>query len=185
MKLQEVTLQQEPEEVSYTIFCDLDGVLADFKKEMRKILKSPVESQQYSDDLYAKDPAFRKRMWKTVADYQKDNGPTLWRHLELLPDAMQLWNFIKDKNVQILTATGDSKYGSAAQKRAWVTEHFGSAVRCNFVKSAPLKAEYAGSHHILIDDQARATQPFIQAGGIGIVHTSAASTIAKLKELGV
>ncbi len=102
-----------------------------------------------------------------------------------MPDAHELWNFIGPKGAQILTATGDPKYGSGEQKRAWVTEHFGSSVRMNLVRSAPDKAEYAGPHRILIDDQARATKPFEAAGGIGIVHTSAASTIEQLKKLGV
>ena len=184
MKLEEVVLQQDPKEVSYQIFCDLDGVLANFKKEMHRVLGSFGDTVQYSDDEYARDPKYRKRMWTSIGEYQKVHGPVIWRNLELLPDAMELWNYIKDKNTQILTASGQDKYDAKQQKRAWVTEHLGSAVRINFVVAGPLKAQYAGPHNILIDDQARNIGPFNQAGGIGILHTSAASTIAKLKELG-
>jgi 5'(3')-deoxyribonucleotidase len=188
MKLQEVRLNQDPEEeISYVIFCDIDGVLADFKSQMTKVFHSMNNdnTQEYSDEQYAKDPKFRSQMWKLITAYQKKHGQILWRHLELMPDAMQLWNYIKNKNPQILSATGNETYGAPEQKRAWITEHFGSSIRINLVKSAPDKAEYAAPNHILIDDQLRAIQPFQAAGGIGIHHTGAANTIVQLKKLGI
>ena len=38
--------------------------------------------------------------------------------------------------------------------------------------------------NILIDDTKKKLDPWIEAGGIGILHTSAASTISELKEWG-
>lgn len=190
MRLDEITLEQDPQEQSYTIFCDLDGVLADFKSELsNKIFKDTAnelgEDGEYSEARYASDPKFRNHMWKAVALYQKKHGFVVWNGLELLPDSMELWNYLKTRNPQILTATGDAKYRAAEQKREWVTKHFGSAVRMNFVKAAPLKAQFAKPNHILIDDQLRAIDPWIAAGGIGIHHISAVKTITELKKLGV
>jgi 5'(3')-deoxyribonucleotidase len=190
MKLNELSMEQEPQEKSYAIFCDLDGVLADFKSELsQKVFKDTSNdlggTGDYSDERYANDPKFRSHMWKAVAHYQKKHGFVVWRDLELLPDAMQLWNHIKRHNPQILTATGDEKYRAAEQKREWVTKHFGSAIRINFVKAAPLKVQFAGPNRILIDDQLRAIDPWVAGGGIGIHHTNAAHTISELKKLGI
>lgn len=190
MRLNELSMEQDPQEKSYTIFCDLDGVLADFKAEMsNKVFKDTQQELggdgEYTDARYSSDPQFRSYMWKAVSAYQKKHGPVIWRDLELLPDAMELWNYLKRHNPQILTATGDEKYQALPQKREWVTKHLGSSIRINHVRAAPLKVQFAGPNHILIDDQLRAIDPWVAAGGIGIHHTSAANTIAELKKLGV
>lgn len=190
MRLDELTMEQDPQETSYTIFCDLDGVLANFKKELTHRVFKETQAEmggdgEYSDERFAADPNFRAYMWKAVSLYQKKHGFILWKELELIPDAMELWNYLKRHNPQILTATGDAKYQAAEQKREWVTRHFGSAVRINFVKAAPLKVQFAKPNHILIDDQLRALDPWVAAGGIGIHHTSAQKTITELKKLGV
>lgn len=190
MRLNEVSLEQDPQEKNYTIFCDIDGVLANFKQELsNKVFKDTQDELgaigEYSDKRYANDPKFRSHMWKAVSAYQKKHGPVIWRDLELMPDAMELWNYIKHHNPQILSATGDEKYRALEQKRYWVTKHLGSAVRINHVRAAPLKAQFSGPNHILIDDQLRALDPWIAAGGIGVHHTSAQHTISELKKLGV
>lgn len=187
MRLNELSLEQNPEEKSYKIFCDLDGVLADFKSQMKKVFHEIHfdGSGEYSEQRYATDPTFRNHMWKAVALYQKKHGPIVWRDLELMPDAMELWNHLKRHNPQILTATGDDKYHALEQKREWVTKHLGSAIRINHVRSAPQKAQFAGPDHILIDDQLRAIEPWVSAGGIGIHHTRTQKTIAELKNLGI
>lgn len=180
-----MTNKQEPE-MQYTIFCDLDGVLADFKKAITKVAKDVNDpSFVYDEEKYSKDSKYRNQMWKDVKTYQQKYGYVLWRELDTMPDAYVLWDYIKPYHPQILTATGQSQYKAVEQKRGWVTEHFGSNIRVNVVETAKDKHQYAGPNRILIDDQRRATDPWIAAGGIGIVHTSAASTIQKLKELGL
>lgn len=190
MRLNELSIEQDPQEKSYTIFCDLDGVLADFKSELSNKVFKDTQAElggdgEYSEERFANDPNFRNHMWKAVSLYQKKHGFVVWSNLQLMPDAMELWNYIKRHNPEILTATGDEKYRALEQKREWVTKHFGSSIRINHVKAAPLKAQFAAPTHILIDDQLRAINPWIAAGGIGIHHTSAANTIAQLKKLGV
>ena len=47
------------------------------------------------------------------------------------------------------------------------------------------KYQYAAPNHILIDDRLVSIEPWVNAGGIGILHTSAVDTIEQLKELGL
>ena len=51
--------------------------------------------------------------------------------------------------------------------------------------SAKNKANYSKRNAILIDDRQDTIDAWNAGGGIGIHHTSAASTIKKLKELGL
>ena len=47
------------------------------------------------------------------------------------------------------------------------------------------KKNYANANSILIDDMQKNIDQWRAAGGIGILHTSAASTIEQLKKLGL
>ena len=47
------------------------------------------------------------------------------------------------------------------------------------------KQNYADPNSILIDDRKSNIDQWVKAGGIGILHTDTASTIEKLKELGL
>ena len=57
--------------------------------------------------------------------------------------------------------------------------------KINLVRKTTDKAAWAGPDRILIDDKKEAIEPWEAAGGIGILHTSAADTIRKLKTLGL
>ena len=85
-----------------------------------------------------------------------------------------------------MSATGHT-YNAAAEKRAWVAKHLGPAVSLDaiFVVSAVNKAEHAKPGRILIDDRRKAIDPWVAAGGIGVLHTSAADTISQLRKLGI
>jgi len=173
MLLEEVTEKQE-----YKIFLDLDGVMADFIKGIKKIVPD------YSEADYESDPKYRKQMWDVIKEYSA-NGGKLWGELDLMPDAMVLWDYISSSDgLEILTASGNPKYGAGEQKREWVPKHLGG-VKINLVRKSSEKAAYAAPNHILIDDMPKSIDPWVKAGGIGILHTSAADTINKLKKLGV
>jgi len=179
MMLLEEIENKEDKQPQYKIFCDLDGVLADFVKGVKEVLKL-----NHDEDKYEIDPAYRKIMWKAVGEYSQSGGK-LWGELDMMPDAMLLWNYIsKYPDTEILTATGDPKYGAAEQKRGWVAKYLGNN-KTNIVRMAKLKAQYAAPDHVLIDDKEKALNPWIESGGIGILHTSATDTINKLKKLGL
>lgn len=172
-------LQQKEQAPQYTLYCDMDGVLADFVEGVNRIL-----NVEYSDENYNSDPEYRTMMWKAVGKYSKEGGQ-LWAELNPMKDAKQLWNYVEKYNPEILTAGGNPEYGAEAQKRQWVPWNIGSDVKVNVVRKSADKAQYATPDSILIDDQPKALDPFIAAGGIGILHTSAANTINELKKLGL
>lgn len=184
MKLQELVMVNEDQQ--YNLFVDLDGVLADFEHGIQQALKTVYgPDTEYSEQQYENDSKYRNQMWKAVKQYQNKHDHELWYELPLLNDANQLWNFVKQYNPEILTATGNPEYGSDQQKRKWVAKHFGNDVQVNLVRKAAEKKQHAAESHILIDDKEKAIQPWREAGGIGILHTSAADTIAQLKKLGL
>ena len=160
----------------YKIFVDLDGVLADFEKHARDVLHV---------DPHATDKASINELFKKLDKYQLAGGKYFER-MPPMPDAMQLWNYIKKYNPVICSAIGRIAHAES-EKRAWIAHHLGRDVASAalFVPAAKEKQRYAGPNHILIDDKAKAVNPWRQAGGIGIIHTNAASTIEKLKELGL
>jgi len=177
MKLE--NLKNKKKSTTYRLWIDMDGVLADFEAGVDKILDGG-----YDDDKYHSDPDFRSKMWRAVSKYSKEGGQ-LWSELPAMEDAKELWSYVEKYNPQILTATGDPLYGAEAQKRAWVPWMVGSDVTVNVVRRSSDKAQYATPNSILIDDQPKSINPWKAAGGIGILHTSAASTIAELKKLGL
>ena len=172
MRLDEIT---KPD---YKIYCDIDGVLSDFIGGVKKIFP------EYTEEKYESDNKFRSKMWKAVRKYAKEGGK-LWGELEVMSDAPALWTYIKKYNPQILSATGETDTGADKQKRDWIAEHFGKPVKVNLVKRAEEKSKHAKKGRILIDDKEKALKPWRAAGGIGILHTSAASTIKELKKLGL
>lgn len=180
-------MKTNAEEHQYTIYVDIDGVLADFAKQALTVMRemhhpeiTHMELQQIGHDKKTSN-----LIWSALYEYQKKHGYIVWANLELMPDAMILWNYLKPYHPQLLTAGGQPRYHAAEQKRAWVTEHFGSNVRVNVVEMAREKARFADPTRILIDDQRKAIDPWVAAGGIGILHTSAANTIQQLKEIGL
>lgn len=174
MLLEELNTLQKSN--SYVLFLDLDGVLSNFVKGMKKLIPD------YSEEKYLKDSKYRSKMWKTVNEYTKEGGK-LWAELEVMPDGHQLWDYVKKYNPEILTATGDPTYGAGEQKREWFPRKFGTGTKINIVRKSKEKAQHAASNHILIDDMSKSIDPWIKAGGIGILHTSASNTISELKKL--
>lgn len=160
------------------IFVDMDGVVADFAKGATKIFPSFVEGATEGDRK------LNGKLWAAITRYQKEGGE-FWYDLEPMADAMVLWEYVSKYTPEILTACGHSRFNAGPQKVKWVAKVFGEHVKINLTEKAREKAMYAQPGFILIDDKMKAIQPWRDAGGIGILHTSATSTIAQLKEFGL
>ena len=174
MRLIEVT------ESKYKIYVDMDGVLVDFLKGIEKLL-----GHKHSEEKYKRDKHYRNRFWKVVRDYDKVDGQDFWLELDKLPDAMELWNYVKKHDPEILTAAGTIK-GAGEQKKEWIKTELGSKIKTNVVTHSEDKGPQFGKENaILIDDMQKSIDPWVKAGGIGIRHTSAANTIKELKKLGL
>jgi 5'(3')-deoxyribonucleotidase len=160
----------------YLILCDLDGVLVDFAKGAKALLPEFVEGGT------EKDKKMDGKMWSRIGYYQKQGG-RFWYELDKMPDAQELYNYISQFNMEILTATGNVSFGSGPQKLEWMLKHFGPEPKVNLVEKSKDKAAYATPTTILIDDKMKSIEPFRAAGGIGILHTSAQDTIQQLAAL--
>lgn len=160
----------------YTIYVDLDGVLADLYGEIYNI----TGHWMIHDDDGVDAPA-----WNQINEYRK-KGNRLFENLNLLPDAMVLWNYVKKYNPHILTALGKVMTEQTdEEKRKWVRKNLTGYDQIYTVKFSKMKANYASPTSILIDDRMRSIGPWRKAGGVGILHENAVDTIRQLKELDV
>ena len=155
------------------IYCDMDGVLADFQKFT-------------SEHLGHK---FKDEYWHELPN-------DLFYQLPPMPDAKILWEFIgrQKPDPYILTAIPRKGRGSISERAAqdkmkWMRKHFGVQEASIYAVMRIDKAKFAkdgrdGRPNVLIDDHIKNITHFRSKGGIGIHHTSARNTIKELRKLG-
>lgn len=155
---------------SYIIYCDMDGVLVDFERGFLELSKGI-----HPDSLP------RDKFWSLFYSITKGKEKEYWANLPWMNDGKELWSFIKKFKPEILTAppSNESKKG----KLDWCKNNLGS-VKVNF-KQARDKHHFSKPNAILIDDKESTIENWNNSGGIGIYHTTANSTIQKLKDLGL
>ena len=152
------------------VYVDLDGVLADFEGAVEQRFGKPMRGMAKGE------------LWGRIKHYNDQKEPWFYS-LPKMPDADELWDFLTKnfENVEILTASGSTPKDAPGQKKAWSGDNLGYQYKANVVGAAGEKAAFADENSVLIDDRSQAIDPFIKAGGIGVLHTSAANTIAALK----
>jgi hypothetical protein len=94
----------------------------------------------------------------------------------------QLWDYIKNYTPILLSSPSRSN-SSRLGKRIWRKINLPSTKL--ILAQADKKQNYATPNSVLIDDRESNIDQWIKAGGIGILHTDTASTINKLKKLGL
>jgi len=150
----------------YPIFCDLDGVLADFEEGVRKIFRKEVKTIP------------NNQLWSTLARQQNFYGELPW-----MKDGKLLWEGIKHLKPTIITAAPRGSW-AGGQKREWVRRHLGEDIR---IIISTRKFEHCPPNPpmaILIDDRRSNCEAWEVAGGISIFHESTLETIERLQELG-
>ena len=153
----------------YPLYVDMDGVLTDFHKRFMEYSTLTPEEYQEQYDL--------DRFWKLI----EKGGVGYWVGMDWMSDGKTLWNFVKHLNPTILSAPSQ-KEESKIGKHLWIRKHIpGTKTILTF---SSMKQNHSGENRILIDDRKKNIDQWESKGGIGILHTDAASTIAKLKELG-
>lgn len=148
----------------------MDGVIADFSKRYReKFRVTPEETRNNKD--------FNGYFKKFIDDSE-------FSTLELMPDAKELLHFLHELDVpkEILSSTArpENHEMIVPQKQMWLLKH-NIHYKANFVPGKSLKYKYATPNSIIIDDTHSVIDDWNKAGGIGILHTDAKSTIATLK----
>jgi hypothetical protein len=157
------------EETQYTIYCDMDGVLVDFDRGYQEL--TGMTTQQA-------DAMGGDTFWEPLTKA----GAKWWITLNWMPDGKQLWNYIK-KYTPILLSAPSKQESSRLGKRVWVKRELPDVKL--ILRPASQKQQYASPTSILIDDRQKNIDQWEAAGGIGILHTSAANTIEQLKQLGL
>ena len=153
------------------LFCDLDGVLADFDRGFRaRVGREPGE---YEAEVGA------EAFWARIAAEFR-----FFADLPLMPDAMKLWNTISYVNPTILTGAPLSIPTARDEKIGWVARYFGlGAASRTIVTTAAMKSERCKPGDVLIDDRTKHREKWEARGGIWIVHRSAEETIDELVRL--
>lgn len=154
----------------YKLYCDMDGVLVDFERGYNDLTGKQTPGV---DSTYDKDD-----FWGAITKA----GVKFWANLNWMPDGQQLWSYIKQYNPQLLTAPSREE-SSRIGKLAWVDKNVPNTPI--IFKQAKDKKDLAEPNAILIDDRKDNIQQWIDAGGIGIRHTSTESTIKQLQKLGL
>jgi 5'(3')-deoxyribonucleotidase len=148
------------------LYLDVDGVFADYEGEYRRLSGADPSEK-------GKQKAMR---FKTM--------PHFYLNLPLLPDAMQLWAFVKHFNPAFLTASSNFQKTSKEDKETWLKHHFHVPEDRIIVVPYPKdKWKHCKKGAILVDDKLQNCTDWEHAGGIAIHHTSAHRTIDALKQI--
>ena len=187
LDLLEVTKEElNPEIKKYRLYCDLDGVLCDFKGRFEHLFgKGPREVEQEKSAAY---------FWAMI----RNVGAKYWARMPWTPGGQVLWSAIKVHNPMVLTAPPRSKDFQSFEptalegKEAWVVENLSISANRVIFRSSKKKQEIAeqdvakGLIPILIDDREDTIARWNQAGGIGVHHPEngdPSEVIKKIKEL--
>ena len=174
-KLKQVMNEEETEQ-TYTIYCDMDGVLVDFDKGYKALTGKETTHVDVQD---------KNEFWGTFRnglEGRKMSEKDYWANLQWMPDGKDLWNHIKQYKPTLLSAPSrdpQSRWG----KRIWVKKNIpGTPLILAYAES---KKNYANKTAILIDDRISNINDWNAAGGIGILHTSTETTLEKLSKYGI
>lgn len=149
----------------------MDGVLSDFDKRFEEF--GGMSPQQFEKEK-GKD-----QFWNLI---DKQVGVKFWAGMPWMSDGKELWNHIKQYNPTLLSAPSrenESRLG----KRIWVKNNIPGTPL--ILAAAEKKKNYARKNAILIDDRVSNINDWNNAGGIGILHTSTATTLDKLSKYGL
>lgn len=159
------------------IYCDMDGVLADLVSGLADLYGIKNLSNRNFD--FHIDPLKHQ--------IDKDH-PHLFAELPWMKDGKQLWAYISKHNPNILSAhTTTWQFKSKEDKIKWIHKNLRPLPSNSHILLRDQKKDYAvtkGIPNILIDDWRKNITEWEAHGGIGILHKSAAETIAALKKLG-
>ena len=157
------------------IYCDMDGVLCDFKTAAQKATGMPITKWMYSS---------KTEKWQPIKD-----TPKFWHTMPWQAGGRSLWSFISKYKPHILSAYVEESFdpNCIPGKAAWCRKNLGlTGGKVNLVRRRDKQnfAMNAGQPCILIDDYDKNTSQFTAKGGIGITFKSATQAIRDLKKLG-
>ena len=161
--------------MQYTWYVDMDGVLCDFIAGFQKI------SGGLTPEEYKSNFGGEVAMWKLINTYGED----WWGTLPWTPDGQELWTAIKHLNPTLLSSASTEHTGGIGVrgKNKWSTTFLGAEVKAIVTDNRHGKKAYAKANSVLIDDYILNVSDWIDAGGVGIHHITAADTLETIKKL--
>lgn len=154
------------------IWCDMDGVLADFDTAYERVMgcKLPDRNNR-TEDLD----------WESL----RSRAPRFFRDLPLMPGALHLWQRIEPHGAHILTGVPPEVERSDNDKITWGMDKLHVAAHRIVCTRARYKFHHCKPGDILIDDWERYRKNWEDAGGLWITHVDAQTTLRALNELGI
>lgn len=153
------------------IFLDMDGCLTDFDKAVEAL--GPDAAKGLSEDATEVEK-------QTMYDAIEKAGEKFWSEMLWKPDGKELWEIFKPFNPTLLSSPGLFT-AAPSGKTLWVRSNLpGTSLFLSNTKS-----EYIDPYEtcVLIDDNKNNIGGWQQAGGEGIIHTTAGDTERKFLEL--
>ena len=134
------------------LYCDLDGVLADFEQGvMNKLGKHPSDLNE-------------NMMWSILK-----KSKTFYEDLPWMPEGKALWDRIKIYNPIILTGCPYNFPSAVEQKKNWCARELGAHVKVITCKTKE-KPNYCKQGDVLIDDRDIIMKQWIEKGGKYILY---------------
>ena len=158
-------------DLTYRLFLDLDGVLADFDQGVLHIT-----------GCYPHQLSIRQ-LWQAAA---RANG--FFEHLPWMPEGQRLWEATERYQPTILTGLPRGQWAEP-QKRAWCARELGqevSVITCMAQDKIKKACEVLkpGERPVIVDDRPKHKALWEEKGGIFIVHRSVTESLESLSQLG-
>ena len=148
------------------LFLDCDGVLADFDAGVERLLGMSANEYERRHS--------RGAFWGKLA-----KAPDFYARLPLMADARILFNAVANLHPTVLTGLPLGK--SAAQKLAWVEEHFpGTPVITCMARD---KHRFMDPGDVLVDDRENHRATYEAHGVLFVHHRSARESLRELATL--
>jgi hypothetical protein len=138
--------------INKPIFCDLDGVLANFELGVKQL------TGRSTDQLDS------KWLWINI-----NKAPGFYANLEWLPEGQHLWAFFQEHNLKPIILTGANTKRAGEEKREWCAKHLGPDVPviCCKTKDKPLYCIHGST---LIDDREIVRENWCEKNGGKFIH---------------
>ena len=149
----------------------MDGVLCSFENRYLELFDESPNSSRSRKNFSSNWTKFIEGENFATLDWNP-GGQELLAYVRTIPNI----------EIEMLTSSGGMKYHTEVtiQKTQWLCER-GIEFKINTVPGRKLKAAYATSTTILVDDTPDVIDSFGNAGGIAILHKDVNETIAKLQ----
>eukprot|EP00930_Biecheleria_cincta_P103441 TRINITY_DN95403_c0_g1_i1.p1 TRINITY_DN95403_c0_g1~~TRINITY_DN95403_c0_g1_i1.p1 ORF type:complete len:339 (-),score=42.54 TRINITY_DN95403_c0_g1_i1:56-988(-) len=159
-------LRSLPAGTRWQVYCDLDGVLADFDRGV-------VERTGNMPKEFAR----RRRMWRLLAPPRTEE---FFARLHWMQGGVDLWRYLEPLCPAILTGSPSGTW-AAPQKRRWCEKRLRVPADRVLVVDASDKELFSHPGAVLVDDRSEYRQGWEARGGIFIHYKDAMGSIEEVR----